>query len=180
MPVSFNTDNFTGAVDAFRAWSRWPGRDEERLRILVEGERIKTTLLYADTGKVPSTTEHNKTVERMWVDISGYVVEISINFESGVLDIVAIDDTSALITLNEKPLIHLVQGSAQSSLAEVVIGLDSIPKLEHPEKVKQMTLVDVNEIEGIERFSQIEQISFRAAVWLTDLTPMSTLSRATP
>ena len=70
MSLKVNKTDFSKTVDAFRAWSRWPGRDEARLRLIVEGGGIKTTILYADTGEVPETMEHPHKVERMWVDIS--------------------------------------------------------------------------------------------------------------
>ena len=142
MPLRVDATQFNDAVDAFRAWSRWPGRDEARLRILVEGNGVRTTLLYADTGSVPEVQEHPYPVERMWIDISGYVLEVFVNIEDGLLNIEAIDDTSALITAI-KPLIHLVQQNQQPALASIVIGLEQ--PFKPADIVTQMAFVDVND-----------------------------------
>ena len=156
MPLRVDATQFNDAVDAFRAWSRWPGRDEARLRILVEGNGVRTTLLYADTGSVPEVQEHPYPVERMWIDISGYVLEVFVDIDDGLLNIEAIDDTSTLITCNQEPLIHLVQQNQQPALASIVIGLEQIPPLSQPDIVTQMAFVDVNDCSGIEVFQNLE------------------------
>ena len=175
MPLRIDTTHLNEVVDSFRSWSRWPGRDEAKLRMLVEGNGVRTTLLYADTGAVPEVEEHPHSVERMWIDISGYVLEIFVDIEDGLLNIESIDETSALITHNQQPFIHLVQQNEQPALASIVIGLECIPRLSQAEIVTQMAFVDVNDCSGIEAFQNLERLSFRAAVWLTDLTPLATL-----
>ena len=105
MPLRVDAIQFNDAVDAFELGPDGLDATKARLRILVEGNGVRTTLLYADTGSVPEVQEHYP-VERMWIDISGYVLEVFVNIEDGLLNIEAIDDTSALITCNQEPLIH--------------------------------------------------------------------------
>jgi len=174
MTIRLRADGVGSAAAAFQAWARWPGRDEERLRLYVEGDE-RTLLLSADTGVAPAASVHQGPSSHVLVDVSGYVIRTPCPIGSGVVDIVALGERSAVITVDQEPRVLLVQDEELEAIAPAVIGLGGVPQLRRSSTVRWLAVVDVDSIVGIHAYSALSHLELRAAVWLTDLEPLADL-----